>query len=380
MTRLAYTTLFFVNAIVAMALRAFGDRFLKYLWSFDTCTDEAANPHCVGNQAVYRASFAMSCFFVLMALVSALSERGFNNCCCLWCFQLPLYGVMFVGSFTIPNDFFYGFAWVARVASVGFLVLQVIIIIDTTYNVRDYLLDKIDASHADERVSLLSFDERSTLSCSRYRSWFWKALFFGLVLGALGGSLVGVGFLYHYYDICQIGHVFTTVTLVASAVVTGLSVTSEGPGLLPPAILSLYTVFLCYEALRANPDAQCNPFLAYQASSTVNTVIAALIGAATITWTSWSTASSLIRLDTLSDENLEGAPKDKQSDVPSWQFHAVMVVGSLYMAMVVTQWGTATGQQDGAAMWVHIASQWVASALFVWTLVAPYLFPDREFS
>lgn len=30
-------------------------------------------------------------------------------------------------------------------------------------------------------------------------------------------------------------------------------------------------------------------------------------------------------------------------------------------------------------MWVKIASQWVAMALFLWTLIAPSVFPDRDF-
>ncbi|RHY42246.1 hypothetical protein DYB30_001338 [Aphanomyces astaci] len=181
----------------------------------------------------------MSCFFLLMAIVSALSDRGFNNCCCLWCFQLPLYGALFVGAYAIPNGSF----------------------------------------------------------------------------------------------------------LLVSSTTTTVVTLEDGPGLLPPSILSLYIAFLCYESVSANPNAavclpaiplhsldithhvdistsQCNPFLTYQATSTANTVVASLIGAATITWTR----------------------------------HA-----------------------DGAAMWVHITSQWVSIAVYMWTLVAPYLVPDREF-
>ncbi|RHZ27507.1 hypothetical protein DYB37_006970, partial [Aphanomyces astaci] len=107
----------------------------------------------------------------------------------------------------------------------------------------------------------------------------------------------------------------------------------DGPGLLPPSILSLYIAFLCYESVSANPNA---------------------VG------------------------------KQNASNVPSWQFHLIMVVGAMYMAMVLTQWDTASGYDlslhaDGAAMWVHITSQWVSIAVYMWTLVAPYLVPDREF-
>ncbi|KAH9105069.1 hypothetical protein LEN26_002503 [Aphanomyces euteiches] len=294
MTRIAYTALFFVNAILATALRAFGDGILKHLWSFETCNEAVGNPHCVGNQAVYRASFAMSIFFAIMACVSALSDRGFNNCCCLWCFQLPMYVIIFIGSYTIPNGFFYGYAWVARVASVLFILLQLVIIVDTvcacfpivriltldTDYVRDYLITKMEASDADERASLLSYSQTSSFG------WFWKSAFFALVLLTLGGSLVGIGFLYHYFAKCTLGCVFPSITLGAIIITAVLSITNwVGEGLLPPSILALYICFLCYESLSSNPDASCNPFLEYQASSTFNTIIAALIGAATITWT-----------------------------------------------------------------------------------------------
>ena len=30
-------------------------------------------------------------------------------------------------------------------------------------------------------------------------------------------------------------------------------------------------------------------------------------------------------------------------------------------------------------MWMKVASQWAIVALYVWSLVAPLLFPDRDF-
>ncbi|KAG9407350.1 hypothetical protein AC1031_002080 [Aphanomyces cochlioides] len=254
----------------------------------------------------------MSIFFAIMACVSALSDRGFNNCCCLWCFQLPMYAIIFTGSYTIPNGFFYGYAWVARVASVLFILLQLVIIIDTVYYVRDYLITKMEASNADERVSLLSYSQTSSYG------WFWKSAFFALVLLTLGGSLVGIGFLYHYFAKCTLGYVFPSITLGAIIITAVFSITNwVGEGLLPPSILALYICFLCYESLSSNPDASCNPLLEYQASSTFNTIIAALIGAATITWTSWSTASSLIRVDTKETSNEPTtADDDEEADLP----------------------------------------------------------------
>ncbi|EQC37958.1 hypothetical protein SDRG_04975 [Saprolegnia diclina VS20] len=383
MTRVAYTALFFVNAILATALRAFGDGFLKHVWSIDGC-DDPADVHCVGNQAVYRTSFAICCFFALMVLLSALSERGHANCCCLWCFQLPCYGALVVISFLIPSAFFEGYAWLARVTSVFFLVLQIVIIIDFMYNVRDYLIDRIDAAEADAEstASLLG-----TSLPPANRSWIWKGIYLAIVLVCLGGALTGIALMYQYYGDCAIGSSFTTVTLVAILVATGISITEwAGTGLMPPSIVAAYAVFLCYQALASNPNALCNPFSLVEAHAHTNTIASALLGAATITWTSWSTsssASSALQMHRTDESDLELAKKATASDAdtPSWQFHLVMVFGGLYMAMVLTQWGSSHGQEQGAVnMWVQIVSQWMVLLLYVWTLVAPRLFPDRDFS
>ncbi|OQR91827.1 serine incorporator-like [Achlya hypogyna] len=377
MTRLAYTALFFVNALLATAMRAFGDGWLKHLWSFDGC-DTASDVHCVGNQAVYRASFAICCFFLLMVVLSALSERGHANCCCLWCFQLPAYVTLLVLSFFIPSAFFDGYAWLARVASVVFLVLQIIIIIDFMYNVRDYLLDRIEAAEADAETTASLLGSSTPAN----KSWVWKSVYLTIVLVCLGGAFTGIALLYKYYGGCSIGMAFTTTTLVTILIATGISITEwAGTGIMPPSIVAAYAVLLCYQALAANPDATCNPLLTYEAASHANTILSSLLGAATITWTSWSTsssASSALQINR-STETEEKDGDKAAADTPSWQFHLIMVFGGLYMAMVLTQWGSLHGLADDVNMWVQIASQWIVLLLYVWTLVAPRVCTSRDF-
>lgn len=61
---------------------------------------------------------------------------------------------------------------------------------------------------------------------------------------------------------------------------------------------------------------------------------------------------------------------------------------SRYMAMVLTNWGTElkegepTEQYDVSvqSLWVKTATLWVTMGLYIWTLVAPYAFPDRNFN
>ncbi|KZV65517.1 TMS membrane protein/tumor differentially expressed protein [Peniophora sp. CONT] len=68
----------------------------------------------------------------------------------------------------------------------------------------------------------------------------------------------------------------------------------------------------------------------------------------------------------------------------SW-FHVIFVLGAMYVAMLLTDWNyIKPGQEDDvrigrseAAMWIRIVSSWVCMLLYIWSLLAPALFPDR---
>lgn len=56
-----------------------------------------------------------------------------------------------------------------------------------------------------------------------------------------------------------------------------------------------------------------------------------------------------------------------------------------YIAMLMTGWGVGAEEKDlldvgWLSVWVKLVSQWLTAALYLWTLVAPALFPDRVFS
>lgn len=54
--------------------------------------------------------------------------------------------------------------------------------------------------------------------------------------------------------------------------------------------------------------------------------------------------------------------------------------------MVLTNWATLQANNDSGssrsgliAMWLQAAAQWIALVMYSWSLIAPKLFPDREF-
>ncbi|DAZ93720.1 TPA: hypothetical protein N0F65_009646 [Lagenidium giganteum] len=369
----------------------------------------------------HSISFSLACFFVFTGFLSCLFARGFQNVCCVMCFQIPIFVGIVITSLFIHNSFYNGYADLARIASALFIIIQIIIIIDSSYNARDFLLDKMDEAERDDeaRQGLLESQYESEPSVATGKT-MWEAVYLGSVLILTALAVAGFVLMFKYYGGCDLNVAFITLTVMASVVLTVLSVTSwTDVGLLPSAAVTLYLAFLCYQALHANPDGTCSatPEGLTTATREKSVLANAALAAFTITWTSWRTSATTTNIFTLSPSSSEldhrsnallddshaadakdGKATAKQSEVssttaseaptrpvvPEYQFHLLMVLSSFYMAMVLTNWGAADGMTTAddnlVTMWVKIVSQWVAMAIFLWTIVAPSVFPDRDFS
>lgn len=65
-------------------------------------------------------------------------------------------------------------------------------------------------------------------------------------------------------------------------------------------------------------------------------------------------------------------------------FHIIFALASMYAAMLLSGW---TDSSESATLidvgwtsvWVKICTGWVTAGLYIWTLIAPLILPDREF-
>jgi hypothetical protein len=374
-----------------------------YFDEVDICTSSA---RCLGFGAVYRISFTLFVFFLLHALFM-LCRGGMDCHTSWWWIKLTgLLGLLAVCFFALPNSVLDVYAAIARFVSAVFLLVQLVILVDFAYNLNDRLMQ-------DEKERHVTY------------------LF--LCVALYGGAVTLIAFSFINFTEngeCHRNKFFVGFSIVLMIIATGLGVwekvvekTQKG-GLLPTGVVSLYCMYLLYSALRSDPSA-CNSQSLDGSPSEL--VISILIACFTVTWAAWSlTNSKTIFGDEEDHEASPLAGDDAKPDTPeapaargavkmeeagagsaagsdpapkpasdeeqelqakrNFRFHGIMAVASMYMAMLLTNFGVETDSSGQAydlsdeTVYIKMATQWATFLLYIWTLVAPLVCPDRDFS
>ena len=87
------------------------------------------------------------------------------------------------------------------------------------------------------------------------------------------------------------------------------------------------------------------------------------------------------------EENISESNLNTQEYSAHWKLNIVLLLLTCWFSVSLTSWGTIESGGSAAnpdtgrvAMWMIISSQWLVTVLYIWTLVAPRLYPDRDFS
>lgn len=391
--------------------------------------------YCQGDAAVYRLSFVLSLFFLGIGILASLNDRinrGF------WGIKFIVIILMVFISFFIPNSVFdnTGFAWVARIGSVFFLLLQILILIEFAYD-------------WGERWISLAFPDDGSEHDKKY-----VFAILGVSLALYLAPVVGIPIVFSYYSDCSVGLLFSVSTLLLILLLTGLTFgrhklipifssyfTEEDDEIsgeiLPAAVISAYVMYLLWSALDSNPDPECAPSASgdektiddvdVDAFHKVKLFIGVGFAVVSLMYTSYTTSSSVGTLlmtgsddgvdelgadgqagmseplvsqsqqpvynyQSLSDGNLKDTADYDDEDsaggrggLKVFLFHLTLMSASMYMAMLLTNWGVNGYNLDQnisvseANMWVKIISQWITVVLYIWTLFAPAILTERDF-
>lgn len=286
LAKLFYLILFTFSACFAIVLRYYGSEILGgWVATIKACAvDGAGASACFGLQAVYRLSASLCGFFFIMALLTFCVPILHHGA---WLLKLLAFIVLCGISLAIPNNFFVGYAETSRYLSIGFLVLQCLLMIDLTYSIHDWLLDRIAA-----KEKKFVEDNFEPGLCSN----LWKLVYVTMSLALLAGSIVGIGFMYKYFGQCPLSQFFLSETLIVGLILLVFSVWgAESKGMLPPCMLWAYCTYLCFGSLSNNPDADCNLLASSARESQASIITGLAFAILSISYAAYSTAGGLVR-------------------------------------------------------------------------------------
>lgn len=369
----------------------------------------------VGYGAVYRVCFAMACFFFLMAVVT-VNVKSSKDCRTgiqngYWLFKTLIIVGVAVGAFFIPQGSFET-AWmvIGMIGGFIFILIQLVLL--------------VDFAHAWNEKWLGNFED------SQSKVWFAGLLFFTVFFYIVSLGLIVVMYVFYTRgDDCQLHKFFVSFNMILCVVMSIMSVlpaiqeVNPRSGLLQSSLLSVYVLYLTWSAMTNNPDTSCNPSISDMLNMThfihsnttappdtslvtvdYKSVIALVIFMVCVLYSSIrnSSHSQLGKLgmspsdseraliesgdDGVVEMGRGGSVYDDEGDRVAYSyslFHLMFLLASLYVMMTLTHWYSPSEGMLSAnkpSLWVKIVSSWLCVILYVWTLVAPLVLHDRDFS
>jgi len=391
----------------------FAGQYLVDTWSSgcDGLGTDELRANCSGNNGVYRVA-SVTVLFYFFAGITVYCIPSHNRE--VWPAKLFLFVAALIVTVFISNApvFSAVYPQIGRIGGVLFVVLQQLILLDLSYNLNESLVARAD--------------EAESIEIGSGQKWLTMILVTCAVLYT--SSIVVIGVMFHFYSGCSTNEAFISITLILSIIMTAVQMSGEEASLLTSAFLTAYATFLCVTAVTKNPNEECNPFL--KKKDALGITLGLVVTFISLAWAGWSNTASRRLLDDVDDSDEYGAgytppvaPSDGKikgvavsadneeednnygstssgNNTPShttstatavssagWKINAVLLLVTCWISMSLTGWSSVVGGGDLAnpsvhnvSMWMIIASQWVMMLMYLWTLVAPRLFPDRDFS
>lgn len=68
-------------------------------------------------------------------------------------------------------------------------------------------------------------------------------------------------------------------------------------------------------------------------------------------------------------------------------FQALLILSAVYLSMLLTNWGNPTifdnttdyFEANATSFWIKLITQWISILIYLFSLLAPIIFPDREY-
>jgi hypothetical protein len=300
-----------------------------------------------------------------------------------WMMKIICWCLLVIFMFFLPNEIISFYETISKFGSGLFLLVQVVLLLDFVHGWND---------------KWVGYDEQ-----------FWYIALFVVSLVCYVATLVFSGLLFLWFSPsghdCGLNTFFIVMTLILVFIFAIVALHPAVSGsILPASVISLYCTYLCYSALASEPrDYECNGL--HKHSKTVSTATLTLGLVTTVLSVVYSAVRAgsstsllsppsspragagkpLLPLDSKMEEHEEKEKANKPVSYSYSFFHIIFSLASMYSAMLLTGWTTSVGEGGKLvdvgwpSVWVKILTGWATAGLYIWSLVAPIMFPEREF-
>jgi hypothetical protein len=383
---------------------------------------------CYGWLAAHRINFALGLLHLIFAgllfgVKSSKSPRAaIQNG--YWGPKIIAWLALIVMSFLIPDKFFMFWGnYVSFAAAMLFLILGLILLVDLAHTWAEYCLAQIEETDSRFwRFVLIG----STLSMylASIAMTVVQYIFFAQGQCAMNQTAITVNLI---------------LWLIISVVSVNPTVQEYNPkaGLAQAAMVAVYCTYLTMSAVSMEPDdKKCNPLVRAQGTRTTSVVIGAIVTMLTVAYTTTRAATQTLGLggngdgirlpeddehdlvtqqpmhsremraealrraveegslpadallsDDESDAGGDHAHDDERSSTQYnySMFHIIFFLATAWVSTLLTlnyeestrDGNFATVGRTYGASWVKIVSAWICHGMYIWTLVAPIILPER---
>lgn len=406
--------------------------YLRNAWTdgCNTLSNKSLQAVCVGNMGVFRVGLATMIFFVLAALAAWCQPTANRQ---VWPAKVVLYLFFVAAMCFIPNQPLFADIYLnlGRIGGVIFIFLQQMIIVDCAHNWNDSWVDKADKADVEEAGTGKKWLGAILVSCAV----LLIGSFVGIVLMFLHftGCRSNTAFIASTLCLCIVitlaqlsggeGSLLSSSCVSAWAVYLLYNAVTKNPNqvcnpmlgqsdALSIALGIIITVislgwtgwsYTAEDKLTTEKQSQSStgddndiPAAAEAPSTETKSANRAVTGIVVTgdaeTETIGDNGEYVRASKNTRDEDTESPNKPSSSSSnnnthSSWRLNMILVMVTCWTSMTLTKWGdistdgsVANPSVGDVAMWMLMASQWIVLFLYLWTLVAPRLFPDRDFS
>lgn len=429
-TRIAYALLLLVNSILSwIMLTPWAIEKLQHLM-LDYVKINCPNGDCYGWLAVHRINFALGLFHLVFAGLMFGVNNSKNPRAAIqngyWGPKIIAWLALIVLSFLIPDPFIQAWGnYISFFGAILFLLLGLILLVDLAHTWAEYCLEQIENTDSKLwRIVLIGSTLGMYLGSIAMTSV--QYYFFAKPDCALNQAAITINLLFW---------------VIVSFISVHPVVQEHNPkaGLAQAAMVAIYCTYLTMSAVSMEPDdKQCNPLVRAQGTRTTSVVLGAIVTMLTVAYTTTRAATQSLGLgnsrggiklpdddehdlvtqqpgrremraealrraveegslpadallsDDEDDDSGKNTPHDDERSSTQYDysvFHIIFFLATCWVAQLLTQryhdenpvseGGFATVGRTYWASIVKIICAWICYLMYIWTLVAPVILPER---